>query len=158
MNRLALPMTLGLFFVAYLSQLGETLPSPKKIIEEDGSTYNEDDCEKAADEHPGSCAIIFDKHECDLPESFLSVLHTGDKLAIEVGNTPSLPFDFEEDVKSVIVHPGCVLFGYAADLASLINTKNKHLGMGIMVSAVEKTDWVYKGLYGKFVSYESNER
>ena len=155
MNRLALPMTLGLFFVAYLSQLGETLPSPKKIIEEDGSTYNEDDCEKAADEHAGSCAIIFDKHECDLPESFLSVLHTGDKLAIEVGNTPSLPFDFEEDVKSVIVHPGCVLFGYDEDLG-LIRTEKKDLGKGIMVSAVNKKDWVYKELNGKFVSYGTN--
>ena len=39
--------------------------SAAKIIEEDGSNYNEDDCRDAADKYSTSCAVIFENEECD---------------------------------------------------------------------------------------------
>ena len=56
---------------------------------------------------------------------------------------------FHEDVESIIVKPGCVVFGYDENS----KTASKR-GTGISVSAVGKTDWVYRELDSEeFVSY-----
>merc|ERR1712080_68012 len=46
---------------------------------------------------------------------------------------------FHEDVESILVAPGCVLFGYDE------NDQNER-GTGISVSAVGKRDWIYREL------------
>ena len=62
--------------------------------------------------------------------------------------TVHLPYDYieptpidrkREDSESVIVAPGCVFFGYDED-----HSDKSERGKGIMVSAVGKSDWVYK--------------
>ena len=117
------------------------VPRPRKVIEEDGSTYNEDDCEDSAKdaERSGACAVIFEQQECDL-----SII--GDKLEIKEGVWTNLRgTGFHEDVESIIVKPGCVVFGYDEN-------DKKERGTGISVSGVGKTDWVYRELNDKFVS------
>jgi len=130
--------SLGIFLVALLQDI-HGIPSPRKVIEADGSTYNEDDCEDAAKdaERSGACAVIFEKTECDLPDLFFG---TGDKMEIDEDKWTNLRgIGFHEDVESIIVKPGCVLFGYDE------NSKSER-GTGISVSAVGKTDWVYREL------------
>merc|ERR1712141_67451 len=126
--------SLGIILVALLQDT-YGIPSPRKVIEEDGSTYNEDDCEDSAKdaERSGACAVIFEQQECDL-----SII--GDKLEIKEGVWTNLRgTGFHEDVESIIVKPGCVVFGYDE------NSKSER-GTGISVSAVGKTDWVYREL------------
>lgn len=141
MNRFALSNTFLLFLGIYFFQLEEitAVPNPRKIIKQDGSTYNEDDCEQSADRHAGKCAVIFEKSECDTPESW-NPFGVGDEMSIESNKWINLRgTGFHEDVESIIVHPGCVIFGYDE------NTKTDR-GTGISVSAVGKTDWVYREL------------
>ena len=124
---------IGLFFILAIS-LHEisALPSPnRRVIDEDGYKYNEDDCEDAAKdaENRRACAVIFEKQECDV-----SII--GDKLEIAEGTWTNLRgTGFNEDVESIIVKPGCVVFGYDEN-------DKKERGAGISVSAVGKTDWV----------------
>ena len=139
-------LILGIILVALLQDT-YGIPSPRKVIEADGSTYNEDDCEDAAKdaERSGACAVIFEKTECDLPDLFFG---TGDKMEIDEDKWTNLRgTGFHEDVESIIVKPGCVLFGYDE------NSKSER-GTGMSVSAVGKTDWVYRELDSEeFVSY-----
>jgi len=112
-----------------------------KVIEEDGSNYNEDDCrDKAKDaERSGACAVIFEKTECDD-----GLLKTGDSKEIEEDKWTNLfGTGFNEDVESVIVRPGCALVGYD-------ESDKDDPAQGITVSAVGKTDWVYKELKNKY--------
>merc|ERR1712141_101816 len=107
-------LILGIILVALLQDT-YGIPSPRKVIEADGSTYNEDDCEDAAKdaERNGACAVIFEKTECDLPDFGFG---TGDKKEIPEGKWTGLRFTgFHEDVESIIVRPGCVVFGYDED-------------------------------------------
>ena len=133
---------IGLFFILAISlQEISAIPSPRRVIDEDGDKYNEDDCEDSAKdaERSGACAVIFEQQECDL-----SII--GDKMEIAEGTWTNLKgTGFNEDVESIIVKPGCVLFGYDED-------DKKERGSGISVSAVGKTDWVYRELNDKFVS------
>ena len=117
------------------------IPSPRRVIDLDGDTYNEDDCEDSAKdaERSGACAVIFEQQECDL-----SII--GDKYEITEDKWTNLRgTGFHEDVESIIVKPGCVVFGYDE------NDKDER-GTGISVSAVGKKDWVYRELNDKFVS------
>lgn len=147
MNRCTFSAALLLFLATYVLQLKEISGFPRKIITADGDKYNEDDCEKSADRHAGKCAVIFEKKECDLPESW-NPFGTGDEMAIEEGKWINLRgTGFHEDVESIIVAPGCVVFGYDEN-------DKKARGTGISVSAVGKTDWVYRELSSHdFVSY-----
>merc|ERR1712141_993774 len=118
--------SLGIILVALLQDT-YGIPSPRKVIEADGSTYNEDDCEDAAKdaERNGACAVIFEQQECDL-----SII--GDKLEIVEDKWTNLRgTGFHEDVESIIVKPGCVVFGYDENS----KTASKR-GTGISVSAV----------------------
>merc|ERR1712038_72480 len=130
--------SLGIILVALLQDT-YGIPSPRKVIDLDGDTYNEDDCEDSAKdaERSGACAVIFEQQECDL-----SII--GDKLEIKEGVWTNLRgTGFHEDVESIIVKPGCVVFGYDEN-------DKKERGTGISVSGVGKTDWVYKELNDKF--------
>ena len=132
----------ALFFILAIS-LHEisAIPSPRRVIDEDGDKYNEDDCEDAAKdaENSRACAVIFEKQECDI-----SII--GDKMEIAEDTWTNLRgTGFNEDVESIIVKPGCVVFGYDED-------DKKQRGSGISVSAVGKTDWVYRELNDRFVS------
>ena len=146
MKSCAFLFSLGIFLVALLQDI-HGIPSPRRVIEEDGDRYNEDDCEDAAKdaERSGACAVIFEKTECDLPDLFFG---TGDKMEIDEDKWTNLRgTGFHEDVESIIVKPGCVVFGYDE------NSKSER-GTGISVSAVGKTDWVYRELDSEeFVSY-----
>merc|ERR1711997_1212205 len=65
---------------------------------------------------------------------------TGNEKGIEEGRWVNLRgTGFHEDVESILVAPGCVLFGYDE------NSRNER-GTGISVSAVGKRDWVYREL------------
>merc|ERR1712226_457994 len=135
---------LGIFLVALLQAI-HGIPSPRRVIEEDGDRYNEDDCEDAAKdaERSGACAVIFEKTECDLPDLFFG---TGDKMEIDEDKWTGLRFTgFHEDVESIIVRPGCVVFGYDEDHEDI-----RDRGQTISVSAVGKKDWVYRELEDKF--------
>lgn len=105
------------------------------VYKENGRRYNEDDCEKSAARHVGKCGVIFEKKECDD-----GLFKTGSEKAIEEGRWINLRgTGFHEDVESIIVAPGCVLFGYDE------NDKDER-GTGISVSAVGKQNWVYREL------------
>ena len=112
------------------------------VYTENGRKYNEDDCEKSAARNVGKCGVIFEKKECDD-----GLIGTGDEKGIEEGRWINLRgTGFHEDVESIIVAPGCVLFGYDE------NSKTDR-GTGISVSAVGKRDWVYRELSShRFVS------
>ena len=71
----------------------------------------------------------------------------GDEKAIPEGRWVNLRgTGFHEDVESIIVAPGCIMFGYDEN-------DQKKRGTGISVSAVGKRDWVYRELSSKrFVS------
>merc|ERR1712038_2227041 len=89
------------------------VPSPRKVVTEDGKVYNEDDCEAAAKdaENSGACGVIFEKTECDD-----GLFGNGDSKDIKEGVwTPLRGTGFHEDVESILVKPGCVLFGYDED-------------------------------------------
>ena len=90
----------------------------------------------------GKCGVIFEKKECDD-----GLIGTGDEKAIEEGRWINLRgTGFHEDVESILVAPGCVMFGYDE------NSKTDR-GTGISVSAVGKHDWVYRELSShRFVS------
>ena len=128
--------TLSLFLVLYFLSLGDASALPQVVREENGDIYNEDDCIESAKRFPDSCAVIYEKKECDTPDTFLG---TGDEMGIPEGTTGLLGTGFHDDVESIIVRPGCVLHGYERS-----PTGNKE--RGIIVSAVNKTDWVYKEL------------
>merc|ERR1711997_523902 len=118
-----------------LWQTGRVSAAPQKIVEEDGSNYDEDDCRKAAKKHSTSCAVIFENEECDD-----GLLKLGWDYGISTGYTKFGLLDRKrEDSESVIVSPGCVFFGYDED-----HSDKSERGKGIMVSAVGKNDWVYK--------------
>ena len=138
------------FIATCVLQWKETYGFPRKVITKDGKKYNEDDCEQSADRHVGKCGVIFEKSECDTPESW-NIFGTGDEMAIEKDKWINLRgTGFHEDVESIIVAPGCVLFGYDE------NDKDAR-GTGISVSAVGKSDWVYRELSSHdFVSYYSD--
>lgn len=107
------------------------------IVTENGRNYNEDDCRKSARRNSGSCAVIFEKKECDLPDFGIGF---GSEKAISEGRYTKLRMTgFNNDVESIIVKPGCVLFGYD-------KSDKSNRGKGISVSAVGKSDWVYKEL------------
>ena len=150
MNLLTFP-TASLIFLGALilgiecSLFGRSGP---RIITNDGNTYNEDDCEKSAGRHTRMCGVIFEKTECDE-----GLFGTGDELGINEGHWINLRgTGFHEDVESIIVAPGCVLFGYDE------NNENAR-GTGISVSAVGRQDWVYRELNSKrFVSVEYIKR
>ena len=127
--------TLSAFFVFCFLTLGDTSPLPQVVQEEDGDNYNEDDCQESAGRFPDSCAVIYEKTECDTPDFF----GTGDEMGIAEGTTGLLGTGFHDDVESIIVHPGCVLHGYER---SPTGKKER----GISVSAVNRTAWVYKEL------------
>jgi len=138
MRTFTFSVSLFLVLAISLSEIS-AIPSPRKVIEEDGSTYNEDDCEDSAKdaERSGACAVIFEQQECDL-----SII--GDKLEIVEDKWTNLRgTGFHEDVESIIVKPGCVVFGYDEN-------DKKARGTGISVSAVNKKDWVYRELNDKF--------
>lgn len=140
MKTFTFPVSLFLILSISLYEIS-AIPKPRKVIEEDGSTYNEDDCEDSAKdaERSGACAVIFEQQECDL-----SII--GHKHEIEENKWTNLRWTgFHEDVESIIVKPGCVFFGYDEN-------DKKERGTGISVSAVNKTDWVYRELNDKFVS------
>jgi len=116
------------------------VPSPRKVVTEDGKVYNEDDCEAAAKdaENSGACGVIFEKTECDD-----GLFGNGDSKEIKEGVwTPLRGTGFHEDVESILVKPGCVLFGYDED------DKNDR-GTGISVNAVGSIDYVVKDLESK---------
>lgn len=105
------------------------------VYKENGRPYNEDDCEKSAARNVGKCGVIFEKKECD--DGFFK---TGNEKGIPEGQWVNLRgTGFHEDVESIIVAPGCVLFGYDE------NDRNDR-GTGISVSAVGKQNWVYREL------------
>jgi len=56
---------------------------------------------------------------------------------------------FHEDVESIIVAPGCIMFGYDEN-------DQKKRGTGISVSAVGKRDWVYRELSSKRFDLEND--
>ena len=141
MNTLVFSISLLIVLAISLYEIS-AIPSPRKVVDEDNNTYNEDDCEDSAKdaERSGACAVIFEQQECDL-----SII--GDKLEISEDKWTNLRgTGFHEDVESIIVKPGCVVFGYDED-------KKEERGTGISVSAVGKTNWVYRELNDKFVSY-----
>merc|ERR1711963_556808 len=116
------------------------VPSPRKVVTEDGKVYNEDDCEAAAKdaENSGACGVIFEKTECDD-----GLFGNGDSKEIKEGVwTPLRGTGFHEDVESILVKPGCVLFGYDED-------DKKDRGTGISVNAVGSIDYVVKDLESK---------
>jgi len=145
---LFLYLAISLQVATGLPQLSSLFGSSKsgiKVIEENGDNYNEDDCRDAAKDalKSGACAVIFEKTECDTPDF---IFGTGDKKEIfekdqwvRLGRTSG----FREDVESIIVKPGCVLVGYDED-------DKENPGQGITVSAVGKTDWVYRELEDKY--------
>ena len=136
----AISLTALLSFVVLFHDLS-AIPSPRKVIEEDGSTYDEERCEVAAKDaaNSGACAVLFEKSKCKLGIF-------GDSLDIEEGNWTNLRgTGFHEDVETILVKPGCMLFGYDEN-------DKKDRGTGISVSAVGKTDYVVRVLDGKFVS------
>ena len=143
MNRAALLTT----FVVFAISIGGSHSwgrSPRvPVYTQDGRKYREDDCEKSAARHAGKCGVIFEKKECDD-----GLFKTGSEKAIEEGRWINLRgTGFHEDVESIIVAPGCVIFGYDE------NDRNDR-GTGISVSAVGKRDWVYRELSShRFVSY-----
>jgi len=105
------------------------------VYKENGQRYNEDDCRKSAARHQGKCGVIFEKKECDD-----GLFKTGSEKAITKGNWINLRgTGFHEDVESILVAPGCVLFGYDE------NDQDAR-GTGISVSAVGKQNWVYREL------------
>ena len=112
------------------------------VYKENGRKYNEDDCEKSAARNVGKCGVIFEKKECDD-----GLFKTGNEKAIQEGRWVNLRgTGFHEDVESIIVAPGCIMFGYDEN-------DQKKRGTGISVSAVGKRDWVYRELSSKrFVS------
>jgi len=131
-------LTVLLSFVVLFHDLS-AIPSPRKVIEEDGSTYDEERCEVAAKDaaNSGACAVLFEKSKCKLGIF-------GDSLDIEEGNWTNLRgTGFHEDVETILVKPGCMLFGYDEN-------DKKDRGTGISVSAVGKTDYVVRVLDGKF--------
>ena len=140
MKRFTFLISLFLILAISLDEIS-AIPSPRRVIDLDGDTYNEDDCEDSAKdaERSGACAVIFEQQECDL-----SII--GDKYEITEDKWTNLRgTGFHEDVESIIVKPGCVVFGYDE------NDKDER-GTGISVSAVGKKDWVYRELNDKFVS------
>jgi len=123
-----------LSFVVLFHDLS-AVPSPRKVVTQDGKSYDEEDCEVAAKDaaNSGACAVIFEKDECETGIF-------GDSMDIGEGNWTNLRgTGFHEDVESILVKPGCVLFGYDEN-------DKKERGTGISVSAVGKTDYVVRDL------------
>ena len=129
-------VTALLSFIVLFQYLA-AVPSPRKVVTEEGKTYDESDCESAAKDaaNSGACGVIFEKSECS--GGFFG---TGDAKEITEGNWTGLRgTGFHEDVETILVKPGCVMFGYDED-------DKKARGTGISVSAVGKTDWVVREL------------
>jgi len=115
------------------------------VYKENGRKYNEDDCEKSAARNVGKCGVIFEKKECDD-----GLFKTGNEKAIPEGRWVNLRgTGFHEDVESIIVAPGCIMFGYDEN-------DQKKRGTGISVSAVGKRDWVYRELSSKRFDLEND--
>jgi len=115
------------------------------VYKENGRKYNEDDCEKSAARNVGKCGVIFEKKECDD-----GLFKTGNEKAIAEGRWVNLRgTGFHEDVESIIVAPGCIMFGYDEN-------DQKKRGTGISVSAVGKRDWVYRELSSKRFDLEND--
>jgi len=115
------------------------------VYKENGRKYNEDDCEKSAARNVGKCGVIFEKKECDD-----GLFKTGNEKAIQEGRWVNLRgTGFHEDVESIIVAPGCIMFGYDEN-------DQKKRGTGISVSAVGKRDWVYRELSSKRFDLEND--
>jgi len=132
------------FFVNGINCWGGRSPRVP-VYKENGRKYNEDDCEKSAARNVGKCGVIFEKKECDD-----GLFKTGNEKAIPEGRWVNLRgTGFHEDVESIIVAPGCIMFGYDEN-------DQKKRGTGISVSAVGKRDWVYRELSSKRFDLEND--
>ena len=112
---------------------------PKNYYDNPRTRYENDNCEKIAARNIGACGVIFEKKECD-DGGWFNWFGQADQKTIENDTWVDLRgTGLFKDIKSAIVAPGCVMFGYE---------KNDKIYRGRELFRLDSTggykDWFYK--------------